>query len=141
MSAWPVGRAYPSCHTGGGTGVAGAVTPLRGGIAVDLKRMNRILEISPEDRTATVEAGVILGNLNDALGRDGLMLGHDPYSVPIATIGGAISTNGVGYRAAKYGSMGEQVLGLEVVLPNGETLPHQGRAQDVSRSFAFTRCS
>ena len=115
-------ESIPVVPYGGGTGVAGAVTPLRGGIAVDLKRMNRILEISPEDRTATVEAGVILGDLNDALGRDGLMLGHDPYSVPIATIGGAISTNGVGYRAAKYGSMGEQVLGLEVVLPNGETL-------------------
>ena len=50
------------------------------------------------------------------------MLGHDPYSVPIASVGGAISTNGVGYRAAKYGPMGEQVLGLEVVLPNGETI-------------------
>ena len=112
----------PVVPYGGGTGVAGALTPLKGGIAVDMKRMNRILEISPQDRTATVEAGVILGDLNDALGREGFMLGHDPYSVPIATIGGAISTNGVGYRAARYGSMGEQVLGLEVVLPNGETL-------------------
>ena len=50
------------------------------------------------------------------------MLGHDPYSLPIATIGGAISTNGVGYRASKYGSMGEQVLGMEVVLPTGNVL-------------------
>ena len=50
------------------------------------------------------------------------MFGHDPNSVPIATVGGAISTNGVGYRAAKYGSMGDQVLGLEVVLPNGEII-------------------
>ena len=112
----------PIVPYGGGTGVAGAVTPLMGGIAVDMKRMNRILEISPEDRTATVEAGVILGDLNNALAGHGLMLGHDPYSVPIATIGGALSTNGVGYRAAKYGSMGEQALGLEVVLPTGETL-------------------
>ena len=113
---------FPVVPYGGGTGVAGAVTPLHGGIAVDMKRMNRILEISPSDRTATVEAGVILGDLNDALGREGLMLGHDPYSVPIASVGGAISTNGVGYRAARYGPMGEQVLGLEVALPNGETL-------------------
>ena len=115
-------ESIPIVPYGGGTGVAGALTPLKGGIAVDLKRMNRILEISPQDRTATVEAGVILGDLNDALGREGFMLGHDPYSVPIATIGGAISTNGVGYRAARYGSMGEQVLGLEVVLPNGDML-------------------
>ena len=115
-------ESFPVIPYGGGTGVAGAVTPLQGGMAVDLKRMNRILEISPADRTATVEAGVILGDLNDALGREGFMLGHDPYSVPIATVGGAISTNGVGYRAAKYGPMGQQVLGLEVVLPNGETI-------------------
>ncbi len=115
-------ESIPIVPYGGGTGVAGALTPLKGGIAVDLKRMNRILEISPQDRTVTVEAGVILGDLNDALGAEGFMLGHDPYSVPIATIGGAISTNGVGYRAARYGSMGEQVLGLEVALPNGDML-------------------
>ena len=107
---------------GGGTGVAGAITPLRGGVAVDMRRMNRVLSVDAPSRTATAQAGVVLGDLNDTLARDGLMLGHDPYSVPIATIGGAISTNGVGYRAAKYGSMGEQVLGLEVVLPTGDVI-------------------
>ncbi|MBF8268050.1 MAG: FAD-binding PCMH-type protein [Dehalococcoidia bacterium] len=112
----------PLVPYGGGTGIAGAVTPLQGGIAVDLKKMNRIVALNSEDRAATVEAGVLLGDLDEALKGEGLMLGHDPYSVPIATLGGAISTNGVGYRAAKYGSMGEQVLGLEVVLPTGEVL-------------------
>ena len=107
---------------GGGTGVAGAITPLQGGVAVDMCRMHRILNVDAKARTATAEAGVVLGDLNDALARDGLFVGHDPYSVPIATIGGTISTNGVGYRAAKYGSMGEQVLGLEVVLPTGDTI-------------------
>ena len=115
-------ESIPLVPFGGGTGVAGAITPLDGGVAVDMCRMNRILSVSPEDRTATAEAGVVLGDLNDALAREGLMLGHDPYSVPIATLGGAISTNGVGYRAARYGSMGEQVLGLEVVLPTGDTI-------------------
>ena len=52
----------------------------------------------------------------------GLMLGHDPYSKPIATVGGAISTNGVGYLAARYGSMGAQVAALEVVLPTGDVM-------------------
>jgi alkyldihydroxyacetonephosphate synthase len=56
--------------------------------------------------------------LNDV----GFILGHDPWTVPVATLGGAISTNSVGYRAGIYGSMGEQVLGLEAVLPNGEIL-------------------
>ena len=107
---------------GGGTGVAGAITPLQGGVAVDMCRMNRILSVDAQSRTATAEAGVVLADLNAALTRDGLFVGHDPYSVPIATIGGTISTNGVGYRAARYGSMGEQVLGLEVVLPTGDVI-------------------
>ncbi|MDE2861300.1 MAG: FAD-binding oxidoreductase [Chloroflexota bacterium] len=107
---------------GGGTGVAGAITPMQGGVAVDMCRMNCIVSVDAKARTATAEAGVVLGDLNAALARDGLFVGHDPYSVPIATVGGTISTNGVGYRAAKYGSMGEQVLGLEVVLPTGDTI-------------------
>ena len=56
------------------------------------------------------------------MNQDGFILGHDPWTVPVATVGGAISTNSVGYRAGAYGSMGEQVLGLEAVLPNGEIL-------------------
>ena len=112
----------PIVPYGGGTGVMGGIIPIHGGIAVDMKKMNRVIEIDRQDRTATVEAGIILGDLDRVLNEQGLMLGHDPYSVPIATLGGAISTNGVGYRAAKYGSMGDQVLGLEIVLPNGEIL-------------------
>ncbi|MFH1559995.1 MAG: FAD-binding oxidoreductase [Chloroflexota bacterium] len=112
----------PLVPYGGGTGLAGAVTPLQGGIAVDLKKMDQIVEVNSQDRAATVEAGIILGDLDMALNQKGFMLGHDPYSMPIATVGGAISTNSVGYRAARYGSMGEQVLGLEVVLPDGEVM-------------------
>ncbi|MFQ5860906.1 MAG: FAD-binding oxidoreductase, partial [Dehalococcoidia bacterium] len=112
----------PMVPYGGGTGVMGAVVPVKGGIVFDLKGMNRIVDISEEDRIAVVEAGVVLRDLEEALNRRGLMLGHDPWSLPIATVGGAIATNGVGYRASLYGSMGEQVLGLEVALPNGRVL-------------------
>ena len=104
---------------GGGTGVMGGTVPVRGGVIVDLSRMNRILEINARNLTATVEGGVVLGDLEDDLAEQGLMPGHDPYSVPIATVAGAISTNGVGYRAAAYGPMGNQVVALEVVLPDG----------------------
>ena len=65
---------------------------------------------------------MILEDLGAALAEQGLMLGHDPWSVPIATVGGAISTNGVGYRAAAVGPMGAQVLGLEVVMPSGDVI-------------------
>ena len=112
----------PIVPYGGGTGVMGAALPVRGGIVMDLKGLNKVLDINTVDRTVLVEAGVVLSDLVTALEEHGLMPGHDPWSVPIATVAGAISTNGVGYRAASYGPMGEQVLGLEVVMPNGELL-------------------
>ena len=112
----------PVIPYGGGTGIMGGVLPVQGGIVLDLKRLNRILEINPQDRTATVEAGVVLADLVDVLAGHGLMPGHDPYSVPIATVAGTISTNGVGYRAGAYGPMGDQVVALEVVLPDGRIM-------------------
>ena len=112
----------PIVPYGGGTGVMGATLPVHGGIVLDLKGLNRVLEVNVQDRSALVEGGIILGDLAEALGEHGLMLGHDPWSVPIATVGGAVSTNGVGYLAAAYGPIGRQVLGLEVVLPTGQLL-------------------
>ena len=107
---------------GGGTGVMGGVLPVKGGIVVDVKRLNQIFEISPQDMTATVGPGVVLQDLADALAEHNLMIGHDPYSVPIATVAGTISTNGVGYRASAFGPMGQQVVSLQVALPDGRIL-------------------
>ena len=115
-------RQIPLIPYGGGTGVMGGTMPVCGGIIVDMGRMNQVLEVNSTDLTARVEAGVVLQDLVDVLAEHDLMPGHDPYSVPIATVAGAISTNGVGYRAGAFGSMGEQVVGLEVVLPNGRVL-------------------
>lgn len=105
---------------GGGSGLMGGALSIRPGIVLDLRRMNRILEIDSEARFARAQAGVVLESFNNELDHAGFILGHDPWTVPVATVGGAISTNSVGYRAGIYGSMGEQVLGLEAVLPNGE---------------------
>lgn len=104
---------------GGGTGVMGAVIPISGGIALDLGRMNEIIDISTEDRLARVQPAVLLGDLDAAATGRGLMLDHDPWSVPIATVGGAIGTDSVGYRASKYGSMGQQVVAVEAVMGDG----------------------
>ena len=112
----------PVVPYGGGTGVMGGALPIRGGLVVSMQRMDRILDVSPKDLTATVEAGVVVGDLVDHLQDYGLMFGHDPYSVPIATVAGTISTNGVGYMAAAHGPMGSQVVALEVVLPDGSVL-------------------
>lgn len=125
-------RGAPVIPYGGGTGVMGAVVPMRGGIALDMRRMNRILEISREDRTARVQPGVLLADLDVAARERGMMLGHDPWSLPIATVGGAISTDSVGYRASKYGSMGRQVRALEIVMANGEIV----RTRPVARQSA-----
>ena len=107
---------------GGGSGLMGGALSIRPSVALDLRHMNRIIDVDLEAHAARVEAGVVLEALDKALGQSGFMLGHDPWTVPVATIGGAISTDSVGYRAGIYGSMGEQVLGLEAVLPNGEVL-------------------
>jgi FAD/FMN-containing dehydrogenase len=112
----------PIVPWGGGTGVMGAAASIECGMVLDLKFLNSIESIDPIAQLTVVGAGIVLKDLNTILKTHGMFLGHDPWSLPIATIGGAISTNGVGYLAGKYGSMGEQVLGLEVVLPSGEIL-------------------
>ncbi len=119
---WANDRKIPVIPYGGGTGVMGAVVPAHGGIVLDVKRMNRILSVDCDSLTMQVEAGAILGDLESVLAGYNLMIGHDPYSVPIATVAGAISTNGVGYRACAHGPMGEQVVGLEAVLPDGRVV-------------------
>ena len=115
-------QGVPVVPYGGGTGVFGAAAPIEGCVVLSLDRMNRILDISPQDFTARLQAGVVLDNAARALHGKSMLLGHDPWSRPIATVGGAISTDGVGYTAARYGSMGEQALGLEAVLADGEII-------------------
>ncbi|MEO6164366.1 MAG: FAD-binding oxidoreductase [Candidatus Binatia bacterium] len=107
---------------GGGSGLMGGALSVRSGMVLDLRRMNRILAIDSESRSARVQAGAVLEAVDLVLNQAGFILGHDPWTVPVATIGGAISTNSVGYRAGIYGSMGEQVLGMEAVMPIGEIL-------------------
>lgn len=116
---------------GGGTGLMGGAYSIRAGIALDLRRLNRVLAINTEDRIARVQSGVVFAALNDALAPHGLICGHDPWTVPIATVGGAISTHGLGYLGGRYGSIGDQVLGLTVVLADGtvvETRPAERSA-------------
>jgi alkyldihydroxyacetonephosphate synthase len=125
---------------GGGSGLMGGAISLLAGIVLDLKRMQRVLEIDAEAETVRVGAGIVLESLADRLEKKKLMLGHDPWTLPVATVGGAISTNSLGYRGGKYGSMGDQVLGLEVVLPSGEILrtrpiPKSSTGIDLKRLF------
>ena len=117
---------------GGGSGLMGGALSVRPCLVIDLRSMNQILEIDTESRSTRVQAGIVLETLDQKLNNVDFILGHDPWTVPVATIGGAISTNSVGYRAGIYGAMGEQVLGLEAVLPNAEIL----RTRPVSKHSA-----
>jgi len=112
----------PVVPFGGGSGLMGGAMSIRPGLVLDLRRMNRIIHIDAESHSVRVQAGAVLEAVDLAVNDVGFILGHDPWTVPVATVGGAISTNSVGYRAGIYGSMGEQVLGLEAVLPSGEVL-------------------
>jgi glycolate oxidase subunit GlcD len=112
----------PVVPRGAGTGLAGGATGGEGSIVLSLARMNRILEIRPEDELAVVEAGVINQNLNDALASHGLWFAPDPASKAISSVGGNIATNAGGLLCAKYGVTREAVLGLTVVLADGRVL-------------------
>src|SRR5919109_2054291 len=125
---------------GGGTGLMGGAIADGESVLIDFKDMADIVAIRWDDRHAVVQSGIVLSRLEDALRAEGLTLGHDPWTVGIATAGGTISTNGLGYRGGQYGSMGEQVLGLEVVLPDGEVLrtravPKSSTGPDLTQLF------
>jgi glycolate oxidase len=102
------------------SGKSGGVLAVEGGIAVSLERMDRILEISPEDLVARVEPGVITGRLQAEVEQHGLFYPPDPNSLEMCTLGGNVAENAGGPRALKYGVTREYVLGLTAVLPTGE---------------------
>lgn len=106
---------------GGNTGLNGAsiLSPGASGIILSMARLNRIRSIDPTGLTAVVEAGMVLSRLHDALEEHGLMLPLHLGSGGSAQIGGLIGTNAGGSHAMRYGMMEAQVLGLEVVLPDG----------------------
>jgi len=112
----------PVVTRGGGSGLAGGAIGSPGEIVLSLERMNRIIEISVDDRLAVVEAGVINDDLNNEAQKHGLWFAPDPASRPWSTIGGNIATNAGGLLCVKYGVTREVVLDLTVVLASGEVM-------------------
>ncbi|MEA1964141.1 MAG: FAD-binding oxidoreductase [Candidatus Aerophobetes bacterium] len=113
-------KRIPAIPRGAGTGEAGSAVPIDGGIVLDLKRMNRIKEIRIGDLLCKVEPGVINDELNRKLKGFGFFFPPTPGSGRVCTIGGMIANNASGMRAIKYGATRDSVLGLRVVLPQGE---------------------
>ncbi|MCK9926881.1 FAD-binding protein [Frankia sp. Mgl5] len=110
----------PVTVRGAGTGLAGGAAAPDGAVILDVSSMNRIRELSVPDAVAVVEPGVITDDLDRAAREVGLSYSPDPASSAISTIGGNIATNAGGLRCAKYGVTRESVLGLDVVLADGE---------------------
>ncbi len=112
---------------GMGSGLAGGSIPTRGGMALNLTRMNRILEIDEVNMVAVVQAGVVTADLQEEVARRGLYYPPDPSSQRQSTIGGNIACNAGGAHCLKYGVTGDYVMGLEVVLADGRVLRSGGK--------------
>ncbi len=111
----------PLVPRGAGTGLSGGAITLRGGIALQLSRMRRILEIDPVARTAMVEPGVVNADLQQAVGRYGLFYAPDPSSQKACTIGGNAAENSGGPHCLSLGVTTNHVTGMEVVFADGST--------------------
>jgi len=130
----------PLVPYGGGSGLMGGALSIRPSLVVAMKGMDRIVEVDRQSMTVRVQSGIRLRALGEHLAERGLLLGHDPWSISIATIGGVIGTHGLGYLGGRYGAVGVQVLGLEAVLGTGEvirTTPLRKRSTgpDLTRLF------
>ncbi|PWT84518.1 MAG: FAD/FMN-containing dehydrogenase [Acidobacteria bacterium] len=128
-------RKIPVTARGAGYGYVGGCVPARGGIALSLMRMNRIKEISFDDGAAIVEPGVFTADLKAAARAKKLFYPPDPASMKDCTIGGNVATNAGGPRCLKYGVTRNYVIGLEVVLANGDVLRTGGRVHKNKTGF------
>ena len=129
----------PILPRGAGSGFTGGSLPIKGGIVLVLTRMNRILEIDPDNLTATVEPGVITARLQQEVERLGLFYPPDPASKEFSTLGGNIAECAGGPRCVKYGVTRDYVLGLEVVTPTGAIIHTGGRTMKNVVGYDLTR--
>src|ERR1700687_4365523 len=123
-------EALPFVARGAGTGLSGGCLPAEGGLVISLMRMNRVLEVDYDNQIAVVEPGLVNLHLSWAVGPKGFYYAPDPSSQQACTVGGNIANNSGGPHTLKYGVTVNHVLGLEVVLPDGEIMWLGGEARE-----------
>jgi len=114
-------KKVPLTPSGGGSGVCGGAIPVKGGVVLDLKRMNKVLNVNPINHTVEVEAGIMGEILERELQRRGFSLGHFPASMYCSTVGGWLAARSAGQLSSKYGKIEDMVLSLSGVFPDGST--------------------
>lgn len=129
---------FPIYVRGAGTNLSGGAIPLHGGVVVSMVKMNKILEVDAENLTATVEPGVIVQDLNDAVAKYGLIYPPDPGTVLTATIGGTVAECAGGLRGLKYGVTKHYIMGMEVVVGTGEVIRFGGKTVKNVSGFDLT---
>jgi D-lactate dehydrogenase (cytochrome) len=137
LLAWAYREEIPVTPWGAGTSTEGNPLPVQGGLVLDMTRMNKVLDIRPEDLQADVEPGVFRKELNRQLSGSGLFFPVDPGAD--ATIGGMIANNASGVKTVKYGATRDYVMRLTIVLPDGEVVNTGSRAHKSSSGYDLTR--
>lgn len=133
---WAQETSTPVVPFGGGSSVVRGIEP-DGAVVIDLERLNAISEVDDKSRLVTAGAGVTGPALRDHLAEAGYLLGHEPQSVDISTVGGWVATRACGQLSAKYGGIEDLVRGLEAVLPGGrivrtKTAPRRSTGPDLA---------
>ena len=123
-------ESLPFVARGAGTGLSGGCLPAEGGLVISLMRMNRVLEVDYDNQIAVVEPGLVNLHLSWAVGPKGFYYAPDPSSQQACTVGGNIANNSGGPHTLKYGVTVNHVLGLEVVMPDGEIVWLGGRTRE-----------
>lgn len=129
----------PIYTRGSGTNLSGGTIPIKKGIVLSMLKLDKIIEIDAANLTATVQPGLIIQKLNDAVAEYGLFYPPDPGTVTTATMGGSVSENSGGLRGLKYGVTKHYIMGLEVVLANGEVIKTGGKTVKNVSGYDMTK--
>ncbi|MDK2821800.1 MAG: glycolate oxidase [Clostridia bacterium] len=128
-------RKIPLVPRGNGMGLSGGTVAQLGGIVMVMTRLNKILEVDPENRVAVVQPGVTNMEVQKAVAPYGLVYMPDPASQKVSTMGGNLGENAGGMRGIKYGVTKDHIIGAEVILTNGETVQIGGKLEPIAQEL------